>query len=66
MPNTTKAFTLISALLLLISSLFTVVCSENNDDDEITTESFTPLNCTIPGELQLSDDTKGILNKYQR
>ena len=66
MPNTMKAFTLISALLLLISLLFTVACSENNNADEMPPENFTPLNCTIPGELQLSDDTKGVLNKYQR
>ncbi len=45
--------------LLLLSS----ACS--NDNDELP-ENFTPLNCIIPGELQLNGDTKDILSEYKR
>ncbi len=48
--------------LLLLSS----ACSNNDNNDDELPEDFTPLNCLIPGELQLDDGTKDILNKYKR
>jgi hypothetical protein len=54
--------------LFLFGILLCTACgSDNEDENEVAvTEDFTPLNCTIPGELQLNGETKSILSQYQK
>lgn len=52
--------------LVLFSLILCTACGRENDDEVAATEDFTPLNCTIPGELQLGGDTKSILSQYQK
>ncbi|MCK5814056.1 MAG: hypothetical protein KAH03_07345 [Cocleimonas sp.] len=59
-----KKFKRYRHLLVLLSILFS--SSACNNSSEVFEEEFTPLSCTIPGELQLGNETKDLLSQYKR
>lgn len=50
----------------LFSIIFCTACSGDSEIDDEYVEVTTPLSCTIPGELQLDNETKSILSQYQK
>ena len=58
-----KTLRVASPIILLLILLFIAAC---DDDYEGFTEVITPLRCTIPGKLQLDDDTQSLLSQYKK
>lgn len=61
LPNLKKVALHISTIMLLGLLLSTAACSDNNEPPEV----INPLNCTIPGELQLNSETIERLKQYE-
>ena len=52
--------------LFLVAIILCTACGHENENEVAVIEKFTPLNCTIPGKLQLGGETKSILSQYQK